>query len=144
MTEARLYLSCFSAGLLIGAFATYIWLFYQYVGTRRSLPDISRGFVYPLNNHGSYHYLNAADAMGMRLNSWIFEPMLLLLIIVIPKDKVVRKVTGAGKGFKTERREPSRRNFAFLWLIALVYLCATFIFGKSLVNLALQAGVAPN
>lgn len=139
----RRYASSVLADLLLSGFATHLWLLYMYVGSCPREPDPARGFIYPLNNHGTYSYMNATDTMSMKLAYLHYLPTLRILIIVMPKPTVVRTTMGSVKGYQVSRMEATRSDFATFWLTVVAYLGAACFLGSSIVAFALRSGLSP-
>src|SRR3954462_652344 len=86
---ARNYIACAAGGLCLASFSTYLILFFHYFSSHPAEPDLSRGLVYSLNNHGSYVYLSNGEATGLGLLGIAFVVGFLTGIVAVPKESIL-------------------------------------------------------
>jgi hypothetical protein len=149
MKEARRYAACVLIGLFIATFGTNLWLTNLYIGTRPMVPDVTLGLVYPLNNHGSYHYLSATESASVTLAFWCGWLAIMLVLIIVPKDFIIpppqtpRWITHVSASFKTGLEEFSLAYFAIVVSALVIWIFIIFLFGHVIAQFAASHGVSP-
>src|SRR5258708_7339357 len=113
--------------LALASFGTNIWLFYAYFSSHPKRPDAGLGFIYALNNHGSYVYLTDAETTGRGL-LWISFFVCFLL-------------AGLARSGGTDLVNLTARLKIVFACSLLFYIGGIYLWGRSIANFAVYHGV---
>jgi hypothetical protein len=117
-----------ASALCPASFGVYLWLFFSYFSSHPTKPNADAGFVYQLNNHGSYVYLSSTEATGLAL-LWVafFAGFSSVLI--------------AGGVVQTDLTNPTPKLKA-IFLFSLVFCVAViWLAGRSIADFFVSHGI---
>lgn len=84
--SCRYDIAAATAALCPASFGTFLWLFFAYFSSHPTKPNRALGFVYALNNHGSYVYLSDTESTGLALLLNLFMAGIFCALVIVPKD----------------------------------------------------------
>ena len=134
-------------GFVMSSGATYMWLFFRYVGSRPPSPNPALGWVHALNDHGSYVYISATEATGLGLLFHMGFAAGLAAILIVPKDFILprpgtaRWLTYVSFAAKTDLARPTPRLIAIVIATALISLIAIYSLGPVIAAFAVSHGL---
>lgn len=82
----RIYLAYALSGAALGTWLSFFLLFGTYYLSRPKLPDVARGLIYSLSNHGGRAYLSSVDTTALSLAMVAAFTAFCLGFLVVPKD----------------------------------------------------------
>jgi hypothetical protein len=121
-------------------------LFFAYFSSHPTKPNPALGFVYALNNHGSYVYLSGTESTGLALLLNLFMVGIFCAFVIVPKDP-----TSAPPGIarwlshfyiaKTDLDRIAPRMKAVLLYSFLFYLAVIYFAGPRVVHFVVSQGI---
>jgi len=135
------------AAFLPVSFILHMCLFFQLLGIRPDQPHPEIGLVYPLNNHGSYHYVTGTEATELNLLFNGFLIAFLALLIVVPKDHILppantpRWLSYISFSYKTDLENPNPELTRLLLTAAAAWCAIILLAGPLLVRWLVTRGV---
>ncbi len=112
----------------IVSFLAFLWVFFDYHGSRPDQPHPESGRVYRSNNHGSLVYLTAEEATGLGL--LIIAFMLAVIVSAVARRK-----------YKLELGRLSPRDYLTLVGAAACYLAFIKLCGPAIATFAVSHGL---
>jgi hypothetical protein len=135
-----------TAALCAASFATDLWLFFTYLGSRPAKPNAALGFVHALNNHGSYVYLTDTESTGLVLLMNVFIAGAIGTFVILPKDPTLAP-SGTARWLthfyaaRADLDNPTPRQKA-VFLCSLVFcLAVIWLAGPMIVRFMVSRGI---
>lgn len=131
--DARNALAGFLAAYAAISFACFFYLVITWSATAPRVPDLSRGLVYPHNEHGSITYFSGFQATTCALLRSTSPLFFVLGIAVAPKKDVVSRTGCFGFSMRWKPDDPRKFQRIGSAVGAVAALIVVFVIGPSLV-----------
>jgi len=145
--SVRNYIACAAVALCLPTFIIHMVLFFSYFSSHPTHPNPQTGFLYPLNNHGSYVYLTNVEATGLGLLMVGFGLGFFSGLVAVPKEPILpprgtpRWLTYVSGSARTDLTNPTPpMKIVFLGAMAF-YSIVIILFGSAIAKFAVAHGV---